>query len=93
MHKEVSIYLGKLVLRADCTPLVTSFITVQTKLLLVRAMEDCALLHGRGFVTPDDVQLLFPCLVTHLILLPGTTTFETCVQFANAIIEEVDVPV
>jgi MoxR-like ATPase len=93
MHRDVSVYLGRLVLRADCTPLVTSFMTVQTKLLLVRAMEDCALLHGRAFVTPDDVQLLFPCLVTHLILLPRTTTFEACVQFANAIIEEVDVPV
>jgi MoxR-like ATPase len=71
---------------------VTSFITVPTKLLLVRALEDCALLHGRSFVTPDDVQLVFPCLVTHLILLPGVTTFETCVGFANSIIEEVDVP-
>jgi MoxR-like ATPase len=93
MHKELSIYLGKLVLRADCTPLVTSFLTVPTKLLLVRAIEDYAMLHGRAFITPDDVQQLFPCLVTHLILLPGITTFGTCVQFVNSIIEEVEVPV
>jgi MoxR-like ATPase len=93
MHKEVSIYLGRLILKADCTPLVTSFIDVTSKLYLTKAIEDSALLNGRAFVTPDDVQLLFPCLVTHRVLLPGPTTFQTCVQFADSIVDGTDVPV
>jgi hypothetical protein len=93
MHKEASIYLGRLILKADCTPLVTSFIDVTSKLHLTKAIEDCALLNGRAFVTPDDIQLLFPSLVTHRILLPGPTTFRTCVQFADSIVDGTDVPV
>jgi MoxR-like ATPase len=92
-HKEVGIYMGKLILRADCTPLVTSYIEVKTKLLLAKSIEDCAFLHGRDFVIPDDVQGMFPCLVTHRWLLPGVTTFETCNRFAQSIIEAVEVPV
>jgi MoxR-like ATPase len=93
IHKEVSIYLGRLILKADCTPLVTSFIDVTSKLYLIKVIEDCALLNGRTFVTPDDIQMLFPCLVTHRILLPGQTTFLTCVQFAESIVDGTDVPV
>jgi hypothetical protein len=93
MHKEVSIYLGRLVLKADCTPLVTSYIDVKTKLLLQKALEDCALLHGREFVIPDDVQAMFPYLITHRLLLPGPTTFQTCIEYAKSIIESIEVPV
>lgn len=93
VHKEVSIYVGRLILRADGTPLVTSFLDVKTKLLLNKAIEDCAILHSRNYVIPDDVQALFSCLVSHRVLLPGPTTFETCEAFIESVIEATPVPV
>ena len=93
MHKEISIYTGRLVLRADGTPLVTSFLEVKTKLLLNKAVEDCAILHGRDYIIPDDVQGLFPYLVTHRLLLPGPTTFETCGKFIESVIQATPVPI
>lgn len=93
IHKEVSIYIGQLVLRADGTPLVTSFLEVKTKLLLNKAVEDCAMLHGRNYAIPDDVQALFPHLVSHRLLLPGPTTFETCGKFVQSVIEATPVPI
>jgi MoxR-like ATPase len=92
-HKEITFYIAQLILRADCRPLVTSYIDVKTKLLLMKSVEDCAFLSGRDFIIPDDVQMVFPFLVTHRLLLPGVTTFETCNQYIKSIIDEVEVPV
>lgn len=93
MHKDIDIYAGRLLLRADGTPLVTSFIDAKTKLLLTKAVEDYAMLNGRDFVLPDDVQVIFPYMVTHKLLLPvPTTTFENCRTFIDSVIEATPVP-
>ena len=93
MHKDIDIYAGRLLLRADGTPLVTSFIDAKTKLLLAKAVEDYAMLNGRDFVLPDDVQVIFPYMVTHRLLLPVPgTTFETCRTFIESVIQVTPVP-
>lgn len=93
IHRDITTYLSQLILNVDCKPLLTSFIEVKTKLLLSKAIDDCAMLHGRNFIVPDDVQMLFPSLVTHRFLLPGPTALKNCIEFIQKLIETIPVPV
>ncbi|KAH0795245.1 MoxR family ATPase [Histomonas meleagridis] len=92
-HYDITTYTSKLMLNVDCKPMLTSFLDVKTKLLLMKAVEDFAILNGRDFIIPDDVQSIFSVLVSHKFLLPGYTSFEACVAFANSILQVVPVPV
>ncbi|OHT17245.1 hypothetical protein TRFO_12593 [Tritrichomonas foetus] len=92
-HRDITTYISQLVLNVDCKPLITSFIEVKTKLLLNKAIDDCAILSGRDFVMPDDVQEIFPMLVTHKFLLPGHTNFRNCLNFVQKLIDTIPVPI
>ena len=85
--------MSQLILNVDCKPLLTSFIEVKTKLLFVKAINDCALLHGRNYVIIDDVQMVFPMLVSHRFLLPGPTSFKDCLDFIYKLIDTLPVPI
>lgn len=93
IHRDITTYISQLVLNVDCKPLLTSFIEVKTKLLLVKAIDDCALLQGRNYIITDDVKMIFPMLVTHRFLLPGPTAFKNCVDFINKLIDTLPVPI
>lgn len=93
VHRDITTYMSQLILNVDCKPLLTSFIEVKTKLLLVKAVDDCTLLHGRNYIITDDVKMIFPMLVTHRFLLPGSTSFKNCVDFINKLIDTLPVPI
>ena len=92
-HQDITSYISQLVLNLDCKPLITSFIEVKTKLLLIKTIKEYANFQGRDYVLPDDVQIIFPFLVTHKFLLPGKTTFRNCVNFVQEIISAVASPI
>lgn len=92
-HRDITTYISQLVLNVDCKPLLTSFLEVKTKLLLVKAIDDCALLNDRNYIITDDVQMIFPMLVTHRFLLPGPTSFRNCLDFVYNLIDTLPVPI
>jgi len=93
LHRDLSTYIAKLVLRLDCWPLVTSYIDTETKLLLIKVAEDHAFFNGRDYILPEDIQAVFPSLTTHKFLLPSITSFAACLELIHSIIDMVDVPV
>lgn len=92
VHNDLITYIGKLILFVNCKPMLTSFINAGTKVALKEAVRDFAALSGRSFVIPDDVQVMFPVLLSHRFLLPGETSFRKCMDFLQEIIFTVHVP-
>ncbi len=51
--------------------------SVRGSLALERAIRAWALLAGRAYATPEDVELLFPAVIGHRLLLSGEALLET----------------
>jgi MoxR-like ATPase len=53
-----------------------------------------ALLQGRTFVTPDDIQFVTPSILQHRLILTAEAEMEghTNLKVAQRIIEKVEVP-
>ena len=64
-------------------------------LALMRACQAYALLKGRSYVTPDDVQYLMPFVFGHRITLHPGASYEgiTVEEIIESILLKVEVPV
>ncbi len=51
--------------------------SVRGSLALERAIRAWALLDGRSYATPEDVELLFPAVIGHRLVLAGEALLET----------------
>ena len=63
-------------------------------LALMRASRALAMINGRDFVTPDDIQFVTPSILQHRILLTAEAEMEgrTPLQVARRLIDRVEVP-
>ncbi len=73
-------------------------VSPRATLALQRAAQARALLTGRAFVTPDDIQTLVPTVWAHRLILTnqagiGHQTHHRAVEMLQEILEEVPVPV
>lgn len=93
IDRDVNTYISELVMKLDLSPLITSYITGMTKMMLINALKEHAVLQGRQFIIPDDVQEIFPCLVAHKFQLPEFSSFAKCNEFVNSVIDKMPVPV
>ncbi|MBR1548769.1 MAG: magnesium chelatase, partial [Prevotella sp.] len=61
---------------------------------MLNASKAYALLQGRDFVTPDDIQFVTPSILQHRILLTAEAEMEgrTPLQVARRLIDRVEVP-
>ena len=60
LSRDLLAFFGQIILKIDCSPLITSYIEGKTKLLIQKASEDQAILCGRNFIIPDDIQNSVP---------------------------------
>ena len=62
---------------------------------LMKASQSYALLYGRDYVLPDDVQYLAPFVFSHRIILKSEAKYEgiTAEQVIAEIIDSIPVPV
>jgi MoxR-like ATPase len=73
-------------------------VSPRATLALQRAAQARALLGGRAFATPDDIQALVPAVWAHRLVLTnqvgiGTHSHHRAVEMLQEILEEVAVPV
>ena len=70
-------------------------VSPRASIALMKAAQAYAFMHGRDFVTPDDVQYLVPYVFSHRLILQSEARYEGV--HAETIIEEIlrntDVPV
>ncbi|WP_107841592.1 AAA family ATPase [Metasolibacillus meyeri] len=70
-------------------------VSPRASIALMKAAQAYALLKGRDFVTPDDVQYLAPFVFSHRLILQPEARYEgiTAEQVMGRIVEWVTVPV
>ena len=61
-------------------------------LALLNAARACALLHGRGYCVPEDVQSVFVGVAAHRLIPAGTSNFSRD-QLAASLLAHVAEPV
>jgi MoxR-like ATPase len=59
-------------------------------LALLNAARACALLNGRGYCVPEDVQSVFVGVTAHRLILAGTSN-QTRDQLATTLLSQVPV--
>ena len=61
---------------------------------MLNASKAYALLQGRGFVTPDDIQFVTPSILQHRLILTAEAEMEghTTLKVAQRLLEKVEVP-
>jgi len=89
-------YIHALVLATRSTPALTLGASTRAALALERAVRARALVAGRRFAIPEDVEQLAGCVLAHRVRVespdPRTAT-EDAERVISALLEEVDVPV
>lgn len=93
LDRDVYTYISELYLAIDTWPLATGHVKAETRLTMIKAIEDYAFLSGRKFIIPDDVKAIVPCLLTHKYQLPNGTTFAKCYEHVLQAVNNVQVPV
>lgn len=88
-------YLAHLAQRTRISRDVDLGISPRATLMLMQASKAKALLEGRIFVTPDDVQELFSPVLRHRILLKAESRVQgfDMTQILDSIVNQVPVPV
>ena len=59
---------------------------------LMRACQAYAVIHGRGYVIPDDVKKLVPSVLTHRLIMRGLSHSVHACDFLQSVMEEVSAP-
>jgi MoxR-like ATPase len=59
---------------------------------LLNAAKARAAMAGRGFVVPDDVKVLAPCVLAHRLVLTGGPDIRTAAALVRTILDTVPVP-
>lgn len=91
-NRYIDIYISSLFLTFDMLPLSTSYIGVDSKVLIKKAAEDLAHLLDRDFLIPDDIKCLFPSFVAHRFRLPTPTTFRENFNYAFSVMSKTQAP-
>ena len=92
-NRHIDIYISNLFLAFDMLPLSTSYIGVDSKILIKKAAENLAHLLDRDFLIPDDIKCLFPSFVAHRFKLPTPTTFRENFNYAFTVLSKTQTPV
>lgn len=93
MDRDVYTYITEVLLCIDTWPLSKSYLKADSRLSLIKAVEDYAFLYGRKYVVPDDVKAILPCLLAHKYQLPNGTTFAKLLEHINEAMKGIDVPI
>ncbi|MFP5328137.1 MAG: AAA family ATPase [Acidimicrobiia bacterium] len=64
----------------------------RASLALLHSAKALAVLHGRGFITPDDVKSLVVPVLAHRLVLSGGPDIHAATTILRAIVERVAVP-
>ncbi|MEZ4373979.1 MAG: MoxR family ATPase [Polyangiaceae bacterium] len=94
VKEAVSRYLLALVRATRERPELTLGVSPRGALALTRAAQARALLHGRNFVTPDDIQALAEPVLSHRVLLSRDSRFggSDAVGILKEVVLQVPVP-
>ncbi|WP_281249428.1 AAA family ATPase [Fictibacillus arsenicus] len=91
---EIENYLLSIVHATRLHEFIENGVSPRGTLAFMKAAQGAAYVNGRTFVTPDDVQLVAPHVLSHrLVLSMEGTMRKTKEQVLNDILESIDVPV
>ena len=95
VDEKVRDYIVSLVCATRGHQLIDLAASPRASLSLMRAASAAALIDGRAFVTPKDVQKLYDAVVSHRIMLAPEAKIErmTASQLLSSLQEKVKVPV
>ena len=95
VSEELMGYIVDLVAATRDIPEVQLAASPRAALSLMKAARAVALLDGREFITPDDIQELAPDVIAHRLVLDPQAKFSglTARQIVDEVLTAVDVPV
>ena len=92
LTENLSIYALELIQATRHHPAIELGISPRGSLDFIKCAKAFALINGRNYVTPDDLQYLFPHIVSHRLKFKASTTIQTK-EVLQEIIQKVDVPI
>jgi len=92
LTENLSIYALELIQATRHHPAIELGISPRGSLDFIKCAKAFALMNGRNYVTPDDLQYLFPHIVSHRLKFKASTTIQTK-EVLQEIIQKVDVPI
>ena len=95
MDRSVAHYLVEIVRRTRQDPRLELGSSPRGSLMLFRAAQAKAMLSGREFVLPDDVQRMSPLVLSHRVILSGATSlhYRESREVIEDLVRRVKVPV
>lgn len=98
VSEEVLSYLLKIVRATRMTPTLSMGCSPRGSLYFTRAVQAYAFVHGRDYVTPDDVKKLAVPLLSHRVLLKSSAVFhenraEEAERAIKQIVDTIPVPI
>jgi MoxR-like ATPase len=91
---EIENYLLSIVHTTRQHEFIENGVSPRGTLAFMKASQGAAYVNGRTFVTPDDIQLVAPYVLSHrLVLTMEGTMRKTKEQVLKEILESIDVPV
>lgn len=93
IHEDVETYLLQLVHKTRNHPQIEVGVSPRGSLAAMKAVQSYALIQGRDYVTPDDIQTLVPYVFSHRIILTLDAQLKYKVEeILQDIIEQTQVP-
>ncbi|MBN2343205.1 MAG: MoxR family ATPase [Deltaproteobacteria bacterium] len=92
---DVAKYILRLVARTRHAEGVSVGLSPRASLALYRAVQARAFVHERPYVSPEDVQVLFPCCMSHRLVLSSAAQYggRSVSHIVSEILEAETVPV
>lgn len=92
LNEKMSTYTLKLIQATRNHPAIELGISPRGSLDLVKCTKAYALINGRDYVTPDDVQYLFPYVALHRLKFKASSISQRQ-EILQEIMEKIDVPI
>jgi len=94
VHDKVRDYLVRLIHRTRDSTHLSLGASPRASIMLFRASQAFAAVHGRGYVIPDDIKSLAPSILQHRLILNPESRLRrvTTETVMNDILKEVSVP-
>lgn len=93
VHPVIKKYIGDIVITTRTSPSISSGVSPRGTLALLKASQVFAAMHGRTYVTPDDVKALcVPVLAHRIISYTNMAKNSNKASIINNILQEINVP-
>ncbi len=92
VSKDLMYYIAKICIQARDPMYVRLGPSSRAALALLHASQAYAALHGRNFITPDDIQALVKPVLGHRIIMRGAMQKKTSYEYIEEVVRQIPVP-